>query len=241
MSEKDYNQMREDLFKNLEEVFGGLVDTVMSCLDNTEDEETPRENKETECKGKEHCECACAKCECKETDNTAECLSDGQNSSLTLADKLYAKHYATWLDKFGNKAIDCKQACSEEPEDTMTPVLDKVVIMFKNIVNGSLLPDAAHAGLDNMYYELSDATHFDYYITFGGGFDGYNEKPYAKLAIDLVDLHDQDFIKFCKDCMNKENYLEDFSEALIDRLGFNGYDAVMDNNQIVLKLYYWVD
>ena len=202
MSEKDYNQMRDDLFKNLEEVFGGLVDTMMSCLDNTEDEETPCENKETECEGKEHCECVCAKCECKETDNTAECPSEGQNPP---------------------------------------PTLDKVVIMFKNIVNGSLQPDAAHAGLDNMYYELSDATHFDYYITFGGRFDGYNEKPYAKLVIDLLDLHDQDFIKFCKDCVNKENYLEVFSEALIDRLGFNGYDVVMDNNQIDLKLYYWAD
>ena len=88
--------------------------------------------------------------------------------------------------------------------------------------------------------ELSDEHHFDYYITFGGSFDGVGEKPYAKVGIDLEDLHDESFIKFCRDCVNNEDYLEEFANTLTTRLGFNGYDVVLDNNTISLKMYYWV-
>lgn len=233
MSQQDYNQWKEDLFKQVEEIFDGLF-TSLGISDEEPENEKISPEAETSCERDD--QCCCSKCTCTEIDNSEKKEETKDLNKQSIADQLYAKHYNTWnyLNNFE------KENVKAEEEDTMSPVIDKIIIMFKNIINGTLRPDVAEAGFDNLYYELSDEHHFDYYITFGGSFDGVGEKPYAKVGIDLEDLHDESFIKFCRDCVNNEDYLEEFANTLTTRLGFNGYDVVLDNNTISLKMYYWV-
>ena len=248
---KDYNQVKSELFESLEKVFAPVFEEIFGFFNADENCECKNECCEKcECKAEDKAACTCTEecdksccrdlnqehkepvCECKQ-DSVCECKCEAQKSSI--AEQLYTKHYNTWniLNKDNTTPVPDKDRA-----DTITPVVDKIIILFKNILNGTAQPDPAHAGFDNLYYELSAEHHFDYYITFGGSFDG-KDTPYVKVGIDLLDLHDDDFIFFGRDCINVDNYLENFANELSDRLGFASYDVVMDNNQIVLKMFYW--
>lgn len=264
---KDYNQVKNELFNSLEkalDLWEPLFEQILAGESNNEGceckcDEPCSENKNCSCVCTEECDKSCLKgCNCQEKNlvcnkfggldvDKQDVQDDKEVQKISIAEQLYTKHYNTWnILHPTNELLSATENTSpilEEKKDVITPVVDKIIILFKNILNGTAYPDPANAGFKNLYYELSAEHHFDYYVTFGGSFDGIGEAPYVKVGIDLLDLHDDDFILFNKErenAISKDDYLMAFANQLSSRLGFASYDIEVDNeNQLILKMFYW--
>lgn len=202
------------------------------------------------------CQCGgCSGCCSQECDNTCCCheeqpccchKSDENLKSLyesvaneieateetpkCIAEQLYTRHYNTWTNMVAKQEKANEDNKRQMLVDNIT---NEVVILFKKILSNTLEPH------NTIYYELIPGTNnFDYYVTFGGGFENTDNKPYVKVCFDAEGAVSDELIELL--CLNSFSP-EELGSVLAEKLGFNEEKAECydSGSEICYRFYYF--